>query len=90
LFASLVLLTATTKKKKEKKRIKTGASSGHITILSNLFWRLSISMVCRGIGLAGYSIDIYGFDVKFKEKMTSPGGKLTAQVCQLTKKVNKI
>jgi len=29
---------------KKKKPIKTGASGGHTTTLSNLFWRLSISM----------------------------------------------
>jgi hypothetical protein len=44
LFASLVQLTAAAKK--EKKPIKTGAGSGHITKQTsrNLFWRLSISM----------------------------------------------
>ncbi len=42
LFASLVLLTAVAKK--GKKRIKIGASSGHITNLKQSIWRLSISM----------------------------------------------
>jgi hypothetical protein len=42
-------MAAATKKEKKRKEEaypwKTGTSSGHIQTLSNLFWRLSISMV---------------------------------------------
>jgi len=44
-----------TAKRKEKKPIKTGTGSGHITnLLNNLFWRLSISLCTYSINILGH------------------------------------